>query len=106
MDFIEYQKKTDKTAIYPREYGLMYTLLGLTNEAGEVAGKAKKWLRGDISFEKLREILRGEIGDVQWYIAQLCTELNFSLEDIAKENIEKLEDRQMRNVLQGEGDDR
>ena len=43
MNFEEYQFNTEKTAIYPKKYGIIYTILGLANEAGEVAGKLKKW---------------------------------------------------------------
>jgi len=47
-----------------------------------------------------------EIGDVLWYIAADARDLGFTLEEIAKMNIEKLESRQKRNVISGSGDDR
>lgn len=106
MDFTEYQKRANKTAIYPRDRGLIYTVLGLESEAGEIAGKVKKWIRKDTSYDEMLGELIEEIGDIVWYVAQLCTELDFSLEEIVKVNIAKLEDRQMRNVLQGSGDKR
>ena len=43
MDFNEYQNKSRKTAGYPAiGHPVIYPVLGLANEAGEVAGK-----RGD-----------------------------------------------------------
>ena len=41
-----------------------------------------------------------------WYVAQLASELGLELEDIARENLEKLFSRQSRGVLWGNGDDR
>jgi hypothetical protein len=41
-----------------------------------------------------------------WYVAQIASELNLSLEAIAWENIEKLFSRMTRGVLKGDGDNR
>jgi len=42
-DFTDYQNKARGTAKYPViGHGVIYPTLGLTNEAGEVAGKIKK----------------------------------------------------------------
>ena len=82
--------------------------MGLTNEAGEVAGKIKKVFRdkdGIIS-DETREALKAELGDVLWYLAQVATELNLSLDEIAEHNIAKLLDRQARGKIHGDGDNR
>ena len=106
MDFKEYQEQAVKTAIYGAGSTIIYPALGLGNEAGEVLGKIKKVLRDkDGVFEDNKEIGK-EIGDVLWYIAALCRDLNLSMDTIAQENIEKLLDRQKRNVIGGSGDDR
>ena len=48
MTFDEYQKKSPLTAKYPNiKERFVYPTLGLTNEAGEVAGKVKKIFRDD-----------------------------------------------------------
>ena len=47
-----------------------------------------------------------ELGDVLWYISNLCTELNFNLEDVALQNLEKLKLRASKGKIRGSGDDR
>jgi len=48
MDFDEYQKEANKTAIYPvLGAKFVYPTLGLADEAGEVVGKIKKVMRDD-----------------------------------------------------------
>jgi len=108
MDLSEYQRESRRTAEYPREAWLAYPALGLAGEAGEVAEHAKKAIRDDagkVSDER-RAAMSKELGDVLWYVAQLASELDLSLDDIAKQNLEKLFSRQERGVLSGSGDDR
>lgn len=108
MNFAEYQERAVKTAIYGEKNAVSYPALGLAGEAGEVCNKVKKIFRdnnGVVSEEKRHDLL-GEIGDVLWYCAALARDLNLSLEDIATLNIKKLEDRQARGTLQGNGDNR
>lgn len=109
MTFEEYQNLSRQTAIYPnKDNNFVYPTLGLVGEAGEVAEKVKKILRdsGGVVTDEKRAELAKELGDVLWYIAQLCTELNLPLEQIAKGNIDKLFSRLERGVLRGQGDDR
>ncbi len=108
MEFKEYQKKASSTALYPEKYKIVYPALGLGNEAGEVLGKIKKWLRGDdgenISMTDTRkEAIKGELGDVLWYLSVLAQDLDLELEDIAKCNLEKLQSRKENNKLHGDG---
>ncbi len=109
MDFTTYQAKSRRTAKYPAiGHPVIYPTLGLANEAGEVAGKVKKIFRdkGGVIGEPEREALKGELGDVLWYIAQVCTELEISLDEVAEGNIEKLYSRLERGKIGGDGDDR
>lgn len=108
LDFDEYQLKATETAIYPGKgeiMGLAYVGLGL-GEAGEVQGKIKKVLRDNdgVLTPEARDAIASEAGDLLWYVAQLATELDVSLSDIAAGNLAKLADRAQRNVLTGSGD--
>ncbi|MEK7181019.1 MAG: nucleoside triphosphate pyrophosphohydrolase family protein [Patescibacteria group bacterium] len=109
MNFKEYQEKSRKTAIYPNSgNNFIYPTLGLSGEAGEVAEKIKKVLRdndGKVTEEKRTEIEK-ELGDVLWYLSQIASELNLSLEEVAEKNIEKLYSRMERGKLSGSGDNR
>lgn len=77
--------------------------MGLTSEAGEVAGKIKKQIR-DGGVEVIGTI--DEIGDVFWYLVRLCDELGFDAEDVLQRNWAKLSDRKERGVIGGSGDKR
>lgn len=109
--FSDYQLYAVNTAIYPNQGkmgGLLYTVLGLNGESGEVAEYVKKALRdanGEVSQERAEKLFY-ELGDVLWYVANTCEELGLDLEDVARANLLKLYDRKEREVLQGEGDNR
>ena len=108
MDFKEYQKKAIKTAIYPDRNKIIYPTLGLVGEAGEVAEKVKKVLRdngGVFGPEETINII-AELGDVLWYITNIANDLGYDLSIVAEKNIEKLEDRKERDMIQSSGDRR
>jgi len=108
MEFSEYQRLSRRTAEYPREAWLAYPALGLAGEAGEVTEHAKKAIRDDGGnvTEERRAAMSKELGDVLWYVAQLASELDLKLDEIAGANLEKLFSRQRRGVLSGSGDER
>lgn len=105
-DFKTYQQEAMKTRIYLAENNLVYSALGLAGEAGELVNKVKKLLRGDRDREALVAGIRGEMGDVLWYLAALAEDLDVDLADIARENIDKIRSRQSRDEIRGTGDNR
>lgn len=110
VDFTEYQKQAHGFSLNAAVGNdtLVYPVLGLTNEAGEVAGKLKKIYRdsaGQIT-DAQRDGLKGELGDVLWYLAEICSQLNLTLCEVAEYNLAKLASRQARGAIQGNGDNR
>ena len=80
----DYQDFAKTTAIYDSKYKIIYPLLGLINESGEVLGKLKKTMR-DNSFvfdEEYTEKMVKELGDVMWYTAALSSDLDIHLEPL------------------------
>ena len=123
----KYQDLINQTKIYPQEIGISYTSLGLAGEAGEIANKVKKLYRdkGLLDIEKMacdvnchtpkhefsvvaeaKDDMKGELGDVMWYVVALAQEFGLSLEEIMEYNIEKLLGRRERGTLSGSGDNR
>lgn len=104
MNFDEYQEKcsTFRVPGSPPEERVM----GLWEEAGEVGGVFKRMLRGDYGAEEAGTKLAKELGDVLWYLGQIAWDNGWKLSDIAQSNIDKLEDRKLRNAIIGAGDSR
>jgi NTP pyrophosphatase (non-canonical NTP hydrolase) len=104
-----YEAQAGETAIFPKEKALEYLALGLTSEAGEVAGKVKKLIRDgeDVEgFEMKKIAISHEIGDVLWYCAMMAREVGVPLNTIMQENLLKLHSRKERGTLHGSGDER
>ena len=115
MTFDEYEASALETAIYPD--ALLYPVMGLMGEAGEIAEKVKKYYRDNamsVSCEdaveeipaEVRMSIARELGDVLWYVTAIASDIGYSLEEVAYLNVEKLQDRQDRDVLTGSGDNR
>jgi NTP pyrophosphatase (non-canonical NTP hydrolase) len=111
MTFDEYQKQSIKTAVNATDDfvdAFLYRVLGLTNEAGEVAGKVKKIIRDKnkkLSDEDKIEIAK-ELGDVLWYLSVIAHYLDVPLNKVAQDNLDKLFDRKARGKISGSGDNR
>jgi NTP pyrophosphatase (non-canonical NTP hydrolase) len=107
MTLDDYQRKALKTVV-PNADNLPYAVLGLVSEAGEAAGKLKKWMRDqDSNPEKLdKQALAAELGDALWYIAVASHKLGFTLEDVGSKNVEKVSNRYKLGTISGSGDNR
>ena len=109
MTFDEYQKQSKGTAQYSSFVPpWVYLALGLAGESGEVVDKIKKVVRNNdgVFTAEAKVELQKELGDVLWYVSQLCEELGLSLDDVAQMNRAKLEDRKARDVIKSRGDNR
>lgn len=109
MTFLnEYQEKAMKTLL-PSADNVDYMMFGLAGEVGEVMSVIAKDIRdnaGVESFPELHSKLHKEIGDVLWFVAGICHVYGWSLEEVAKANIDKLTSRQKRGTLTGSGNER
>lgn len=102
MELIDYQKLAARTAktveMYEAEGVVDAVLvrqavaaLGLAGEAGEYVDCYKKVIGHGEALDEER--MKKELGDVLWYVAELCTANGWSLEDVASGNIAKLRTR-------------
>ncbi|MFN7883114.1 MAG: nucleoside triphosphate pyrophosphohydrolase family protein [bacterium] len=111
MSANDYQAKCREFAIYPNERAVEYLALGLASEAGEVAGKIKKQIRDGRNWtgeqrEDHRQHILAEMGDVCFYLAELCSHYGVGFGEVMSGNIAKLESRRDRGVIGGSGDKR
>lgn len=99
----DYQKAAARTASYDDP---LYPIASLMVEAGELADIfIKPWLRGDNKDVDRKEVV-GEAGDVLWNLAMLLYDSGITLDEVAEYNIAKLEDRERRGVIRGDGGNR
>ena len=109
MEANYYQKSAHGFAMYKDN---LYPILGLAEEAGEAAGKIAKHLRAvgrlnaDAPDAPFAESLKSEIGDICWFVAEICTMYGWTLSEVMEQNIAKLPDRMERGVIDGNGDNR
>ncbi|HLC57309.1 MAG TPA: nucleoside triphosphate pyrophosphohydrolase family protein [Candidatus Nanoarchaeia archaeon] len=93
MNLKEYQELCKKTAntIFPsKEVEIMNWACGICGEAGDVAGCIKKIVAHK---NDQTEGLRENLGDVMWYTATICNFYGWNMEEVLKENLEKLKKR-------------
>jgi len=93
MDLNEYQefcKRTAKKDFKTPEEEIMCWGLGICGEAGDVASCIKKTFAHK---NNQQEGVKENLGDALWYSAMICNFLGWNMEDILKQNIEKLKKR-------------
>lgn len=123
MTLAQYQQQAMTTCL-PESENFSYMMLNLVGEVGELASKVAKMIRkggveflpdGDITIyhssdpeadRRREEEMQAEAGDILWQLSGLCSVMGWQLEDIARQNLTKLADRQQRHVIDGSGDHR
>tara|TARA_R110000744_G_scaffold104945_5_gene200777 strand:- start:9373 stop:9786 length:414 start_codon:yes stop_codon:yes gene_type:complete len=108
LDLATTQEEAQALAIVHVLLRLNYAITGIANEAGEVGGKMKKLIRDGrgIIDDEFKMMLEAEMGDVLWYMADICSVLELRLDDVAEGNLQKLRHRAKAGTLQGDGDTR
>lgn len=98
MNLQEYQNWVeDVSSDRVNTLGLIYAGLGLAGETGEAVERVKKIVRDreGVATEEDREYLRLELGDILWYVAKFCNELDLNMEDVFRANMAKINDRRI-----------
>lgn len=92
MNLKQYQKICKKTAkkFDNKEKEILAWGLGVSGEAGDVAGCIKKTFSHN---NDQKSGIRENIGDTLWYAAMICNFFDWDLEKILEENIKKLKKR-------------
>lgn len=91
-NFYEYQMAAERTAKrIPIEKRYVNFAMGLAGEAGEVVDYLKKVCFHGHPLDK--DKLAEELGDLLWYIATIANTAGLYLDNIARENIKKLQER-------------
>lgn len=105
MNFDEYQQRARASDQHPRPAGdagepsrdpqknEVIPLLGLVGEVGGLLAEYKKLLRDGATHRKFRDEVAEELGDILWYVANVATKFDLSLNEIAQHNLTKIEDR-------------
>jgi len=115
MDFNDYQRQSKRTAQGLANSGsvsgekgkrmkTIFLALAINGEAGELAEKVKKYVREDDP-SYLADAY-WELGDVLWYLSQFASLMDEEFGGVAEDNLEKLRDRNERDKITGEGDNR
>ena len=94
MDFAEYQKRAQLTDQVTEEPNRMIVpLLGMAGELGSLLVEYKKYLRDGPAHRLFKEQFAEELGDIQWYLSNLASKMDISLDELARKNLEKLRER-------------
>lgn len=103
-----YQQFTPTTWVESEDWNgmLNHAAYGLFAEAGEIAGAYQKYWRGDYDETELQSRVKKEMGGLLYYLSQLANMEGIRLTNVLIQNRDILIDRQNRNVIKGDGDNR
>ena len=99
MEFKKYQKealRSDRMGTRRSsgiDASLIVPLLGLAGETGQLLSEYKKHVRDGEGHELFKERVSEELGDLLWYIANVATKFDLDLDDIATDNLQKVNGR-------------
>lgn len=120
MEINEYQQKAMSTCMDSCD-NFAYMMLNLVGEVGEFSSKIAKAIRKEKKVihsselcthiaaigehdDEFRAELKKEAGDILWQLAGLCHVMEWDLEDVAQENLDKLAARKAAGTIDGNGD--
>jgi len=103
MDIDLYQDFTPTTNLAPTPNHLVP---GLAAEAGEVCSVYQKFARGDFDVFERKDRLVKELGGLLWYVSEICNLEGIRISEVLIRNRDQLIDRQNRDCIRGDGDNR
>lgn len=111
MTLNEYQSRAMETCL-PSSHNVGYMLFGLFEEIGELAGIMSKGIRKREfefnlnSFDKYTaefsdkfDMMKKEVGDILWMLTGFCKVNGWTLEDVARANLDKLAARKADDTI-------
>lgn len=106
LEYYQLNSKSTYGHIKTDNHEVVYPVLGLCSEVGEIADKIKKEFRDRNGLFSVGfiEDLESELGDVLWYVTQIASIFGISMSAVAHKNLDKLADRKLRNMIHGDGD--
>lgn len=98
MDFRAYQVealRTDVSAAAGKDGAdaLVVPMLGLAGEAGQLLSEYKKHLRDGEAHKLFKDRVCEELGDLLWYLANVASKFDLDLDDVARSNLAKVQER-------------
>lgn len=72
---------------------IIVPMLGLAGEAGQLLSEYKKHLRDGDAHTLFKDRVSEELGDLLWYIANVASKFDLSLNDVAAANLKKTKER-------------
>lgn len=94
----EFQKACERTQVRSRDVNitkeqvsLLWAAIGVAGEGGEIAELAKKAIFHGHGIDVAR--WKEELGDLLWYVADCCSKLGLTIEEVMLGNVAKLAER-------------
>ena len=110
MQLDQYQSQAMQYAVFPLDSsGWDYILSAIPEEVGEfssIFAKCARNGRGRRLTAEERTLAIKELGDIIWGAALAARLLETTLENVAQQNLTKLESRARRGQIEGQGDNR
>jgi NTP pyrophosphatase (non-canonical NTP hydrolase) len=95
-EFQERAGKTDQNAAKDapaEDKSNVIPMLGMAGEVGTLLSEYKKLLRDGHVHRRFKDAVSEELGDILWYVANVATKFDLNLDDVVRDNLEKVEDR-------------
>lgn len=95
MEFQDFQHRARLTSQWAQkpDRATLIALLGLAGESGSLLTEYKKRMRDGQGHRAYRDRMAEELGDLLWYVAEVASCLDLDLDEVATQNLQKVEDR-------------